>query len=128
MLFNSLRTGDFVKWSERLLKHPNRGDVNESWLWEQDGCILEVTRVNARGEEASIELQCVNDCARHTVLSLDESEYNELFSLINSDPMSRVESFDYLMDEMFAQEKAAVFDVLEESDAIFTSLLEGKPI
>ena len=88
-MFDRLRIGDYVRWSKHLKENWFRLRYADDWLHEPD-CPMEIIALVNTNDEAGLEMDCVNCCGCHTVLSLDRDEYDNNSMILGGDMLEIV--------------------------------------
>lgn len=88
-MFDTLRIGDYVRWTKSLFD--NWYMLDDAPMWEDEPkCAMEVTGLDTRSEDACVELACVNGCAGHYVTSMTRDDYEHAVLILGAELLEHV--------------------------------------
>lgn len=124
MIFDQLRTDDFVYWTDALRSESHFLPTAQTWTYEPFDCVLQVIKITHKYGDAVIYLDCVVSCGQHEVISLDRDAYETARDILGED-MLRYASIEEISN-LYIVAKEADYDLEEDIGYILGLLQNGK--
>lgn len=117
-MFDTLRMGDYVRWTPAL--RANWFMLPEAAMWEEEPeCAMEVSGLDNSSEDPCVELECVNSCGAHYIMSMTRDEYENNCLIIGDDILEQV-NFSELVEVI--EDDNIRYDFDKDCDAIYNML------